>query len=130
PQASTNVPPITGTWNAAPSTAILGTRSFTFIPNPGQCAVTTPATLSLTVIGNSTPDFAPIAPFCAGTTPPVLSPIAPNGITGTWSPEVISATAAGSYIFTPDAGQCASSQVLTTTVTPSPAPQFNQIPPF
>ncbi len=130
PQVSTNVPPITGTWSPAVSTASVGTRSYTFTPDPGQCTSATPVTLSLTVLGNSTPGFAPIAPFCAGTTPPVLSAVSPSGVTGSWSPAVVSSSVSGTYTFTPDPGQCASTQILTTTVTPSPQPQFDIIAPF
>ncbi|MES2431255.1 MAG: sugar-binding protein, partial [Bacteroidota bacterium] len=47
PTSSLNIPPITGTWNAAVSTATPGTTIYTFTPTVGQCAV--PTTASITV---------------------------------------------------------------------------------
>ena len=43
---------------------------------------------------------------------PALATTSPNGIVGTWNPAVISNTASGNYIFTPNAGQCASPVTL------------------
>ncbi|HEX8562566.1 MAG TPA: T9SS type B sorting domain-containing protein [Flavobacterium sp.] len=130
PQVSTNVPPVTGTWSPAVSTASVGTRAYTFTPDAGQCTVSTPVTLSLTVVQAVIPNFPVIPPFCSGATPPVLAATSPNGITGTWSPAIIDPANGHSYTFTPDSGQCAAAQVLTTTVTPSPQPTFNPITPF
>jgi hypothetical protein len=39
-----------------------------------------------------------------------------NGITGTWSPATVDNTASGTYTFTPDANQCASSTTMDITV--------------
>ncbi len=76
------------------------------------------------------PDFAAIPPICSGSTPPVLRPISPNGISGTWSPAVVSNTASGSYVFTPDPVlyPCASSQTLNVTVKPLVTTSFTSIP--
>jgi len=45
--------------------------------------------------------------ICKGGTLPSLPNISSNGITGTWSPAVISESYQGDYIFTPNTGQCA-----------------------
>jgi hypothetical protein len=74
------------------------------------------------IITNTTPDFVAIPAFCAGSAAPALATTSPNGITGTWSPAIVSNTSDGTYIFTPDAGQCAASQTLNVTVTVIPAP--------
>jgi gliding motility-associated-like protein len=47
-----------------------------------------------------------------------LNGTSPNGVNGTWLPATISNTADGSYVFTPNAGQCALPQTLAVTVTP------------
>jgi len=118
---------ITGTWSPATiSNTIEGT--YTFTPGAGQCA--SPITLTTTITPLTTPDFAQIPAFCSGTTAPVLASTSPNGITGTWSPATVSNTIGGSYTFTPNANQCASSVTFTTTITPLTVPNFAQIPTF
>jgi hypothetical protein len=48
PTSSTNIPAITGTWNAAISTSNAGTTVYTFTPTAGQCATT--GSLAIAVI--------------------------------------------------------------------------------
>jgi len=69
----------------------------------------------VTVIQPANPDFLNIA-FCEGTNPPSLQNTSPNGISGTWLPGVIDATVGGSYIFTPNAGECANPQTIQVTI--------------
>jgi gliding motility-associated-like protein len=82
--------------------------------------------------GSSTisPNFATIAPICSGSTSPELGPTSPNNISGTWSPAVVSNTATGDYVFTPDpvAFPCATNQTLTVTVSPLVTPTFATVP--
>ena len=54
PTSSTNIPAITGTWDAAISTSTPGTVIYNFTPAAGQCAIN--ATLSVTV--NPTPTIS------------------------------------------------------------------------
>ncbi|NMH27781.1 lamin tail domain-containing protein, partial [Flavobacterium silvaticum] len=75
-------------------------------------------------------DFSTSLILCNGSTAPVLNNISPNGITGSWSPATVSNTTSGNYVFTPDAGQCASPVTLSVTVTNSIVPDFAAIPPF
>jgi hypothetical protein len=119
PGTSTNG--ITGTWSPATiNTSSTGTTTYTFTPDGGQCAL--PATLDITIDDQVTPVFNPINPLCLGDTPPVLSGTSNNGITGSWSPAVISTATAGStnYTFSPDPGQCAINTDLPVTVYPLP----------
>lgn len=44
--------------------------------------------------------------ICPGDIAPVLPSISGDGITGTWNPAIVSTTLAGTYIFTPNSGQC------------------------
>ncbi|NMH27004.1 T9SS type B sorting domain-containing protein, partial [Flavobacterium silvaticum] len=118
---------ITGSWS--PSTVSNTTSgNYVFTPDAGQCA--SPVTLSVTVTNSIVPDFAAIPPFCSGSSVPALDATSPNGITGSWSPATVSNTTSGNYVFTPDAGQCASPVTLSVTVTNSIVPDFAAIPPF
>jgi gliding motility-associated-like protein len=131
PSNSSNATPISGTWTPATvNTAVLGPVTYTFTPNPGQCTSVTPTTVSITVVPVVTPNFAAVPPFCSGTTAPLLTNTSPNGIVGTWSPSIISNTTSRSYLFTPNANQCATSQTLDVTVTAKSVPNFAAIPPF
>jgi len=118
---------ITGIWNPA-TVSNTAEGSYVFTPDAGQCAL--PLTLTTTITTPVVPDFAQIPAFCSGSAVPVLALISPNGITGTWNPATVSNTAEGSYVFTPDAGQCALPLTLTTTITTPVVPDFAQIPAF
>lgn len=104
---------ITGSWNPA---TINNTSSgqYIFTPDTGQCVNS--QTLIVTVLPKTVPDFAAIPEFCSGTTAPILANISPNGITGSWFPAVIDNNTGGTYTFTPDAGQCATTFTLPVTV--------------
>ena len=126
---------ITGTW--APALDNTTTTTYTFTPTAGQCATTT--TLTITVNPNVTPTFNPIGPFCQNAIPTSLPSTSTNGITGTWLPAVISTSTVGtsSYVFTPDAGQCATSTSVSVTIATQISPTFiipssfclNEVPP-
>jgi len=73
------------------------------------------------------PTFTAIAPICANTTEPLLPSTSTNGISGTWNPANVSNTATGTYIFTPNAGQCATTASLIITVNPIITPSFTVI---
>ncbi|WDO11518.1 T9SS type B sorting domain-containing protein [Flavobacterium sp. WW92] len=112
---------ITGSWNPA-TISNTASGSYVFTPSTGQCAIA--ITLNVTINNQTVPDFATTMTLCNGSTAPALVATSPNGITGTWSPAVISNTASGSYVFTPNAGQCATSTTLNVTVTNSITPSF------
>ncbi|WP_369764607.1 T9SS type B sorting domain-containing protein [Flavobacterium sp. WC2429] len=131
PSNSNNVPSISGTWSPATvDTSILGPVTYTFTPNPGQCTSVTSTMVTITIVQNVTPDFASIAPFCSGTTAPILTSTSPNGIVGSWMPATIDNTTSGSYVFTPNPNQCASSQTLNVSIIQKATPDFQPISPI
>jgi subtilisin-like proprotein convertase family protein len=125
PTTSTNG--ITGTWS--PSVVDnLNSANYTFTPSPGQCAA--PASMYITVNSNVTPVFNPIPDLCFGDIAPVLPTTSTNGISGTWSPSVVSNTTSNNYIFTPNPGQCGILSSLLVNVNSLLIPIFNPIAPI
>ncbi len=119
--ATTSPNGITGTWS--PTTISSTTNgSYIFTPTTGQCSTT--QTLAVVIIPRVVTNFAAIPAFCSGTPAPILAPTSPNGITGTWSPATISNTTSGSYIFTPNPTECATTQTLNVVVNPLIVPDF------
>ncbi|WP_425459548.1 T9SS type B sorting domain-containing protein [Flavobacterium dankookense] len=76
-----------------------------------------------------TPIFAGVNPICSGATLSALPTISTNGISGTWSP-ALNNLQTTVYTFTPNAGQCASSNSLTITVNPSVTTTFSAVNPI
>lgn len=119
---------ITGTWSPA-SVNTNTTTTYTFTPAAGVCANS--VTFVVTINPKQVPTFTAIPAFCEGTTPAPTLPISSNeSVTGTWNPLVINTTTAGTYTFTPDAGQCYTTASLITTVTAPLVPTFTPIGPF
>jgi gliding motility-associated-like protein len=116
PTTSTNG--ITGTWSPAINNT--ATTLYTFIPSAGQCA--TSATLTITINDNVVPTFSfgTAGTVCSGDAVPTLPLTSSNGVSGTWSPSTVSNTAGGSYTFTPNAGQCATTTTYNQTVNSLP----------
>jgi large repetitive protein len=115
---------ISGTW----SPAVIDNQNsgvYTFTPNGGQCSM--PRTISVTVTPRSVPTFAfgTTLTICGSGTVPTLPNTSTNGITGTWSPAVVSSTTSGTYTFTPSASQCATTATFTVTVNPNITPTFS-----
>lgn len=113
---------ITGTWSPSTVSNLL-TGVYTFTPAASECAL--PATLTVTVAPNVVPLFDAVQPLCEGDVVPVLPLVSNNGITGTWSPSVISNTDSDTYTFTPDAGQCALEANISVVVNPIVTPAFS-----
>lgn len=116
---------ITGTWSPALNNTT--TTTYTFTPDAGQCAVTN--TMTITVTPNVTPTFATVTPICSGSSLAALPTTSNEGITGTWSPTLDNTTTT-TYTFTPDAGQCASTGMITITVNASTTPTFTTVDPI
>ena len=114
---------ISGTWSPSVVSAT-SSGSYLFTPNSGQCA--NPFTLNVTVNPLQTPTFAfgNTLTICQGEAVPSLPTFSDNAISGTWSPAVVSATSSGSYLFTPNSGQCANPFTLNVTVNPLQTPAF------
>ena len=129
---ATSLNGITGTWSPAViNTATAGTATYTFTPDPDQCAVVT--TLDIEITPEVTPTFPIVPPICQNAAAPSLPSISIEGITGTWSPASISTSAAGTttYTFTPnDPAQCAIPTTLDITITPEVTPSFTAIGPL
>jgi hypothetical protein len=103
---------ITGNWS--PSINTNSTTTYTFTPNPGQCASTT--TMTVVINTPTIPTFTQLGPYCQNTSVGTLPTTSNNGITGTWNPSTINNTTTATYNFTPTAGQCAQSTTMTITI--------------
>ncbi|MBL0014829.1 MAG: gliding motility-associated C-terminal domain-containing protein [Flavobacterium sp.] len=122
-QASSNNS-ISGSWLPATiDNTTVGTSTYTFTPTPGQCANV--QTLTATVLPSITSDFAEIATICSGGVVPTLETTSPNGVVGTWTPDVINPAQGQNYTFTPAPNQCATGQTLAVTIANNP--QFEVI---
>src|SRR5690606_21061346 len=108
------------TVTASPST----TTTYTVTGTSAAGCITTDQVI-VTVSPLVTPTFNPVPAFCSGSTAPTLPTTSTNGITGTWSPAIVSNTASATYNFTPSAGQCANPTSISITVTPKVTPTFN-----
>ena len=117
---------ITGIWNPA-TVSNTASGTYTFTPSTGICATTATLTINVNTI---IPSFNTVAPICANATAPILATTSTNGITGTWNPTTVSNTASGTYTFTPDDGQCATTATLDVTVNPILTPSFTAIAPI
>ena len=111
-----------GIYSFNPSTAGIGTHAITYtFTNSSGCII--PITSNINVVtAGIVPTFNAISPICPNTSAPVLPLTSSNGITGFWSPATVSNTATGSYTFTPNALQCATTTSLTVTVLPANNP--------
>lgn len=78
----------------------------------GTCSGESSFNIAVTPIKD--PDFT-FQVYCTGGALPTLELTAPNGVTGTWSPAVVTTT--GIYTFTVDAGQCTSQPSFDYTIT-------------
>ena len=122
---------VTGTWSPSTiSTSTAGTSTYTFTPDAGLCATTT--TMDITIDPAIQSTFAQLGAYCVGDTPDVLLGTSIEGITGTWSPAVISTASSGTstYTFTIDAGQCALGTTMDVDITAPTTPTFTQIAPI
>ena len=100
PATSTNG--INGKWSPATiSTTTIGSASYTFTPDAGQCSLGTKMVINTNK--QNIPLFTTIGTLYQNTTPPILPTTSINGIGGTWSPSTISTATAGktTYTFTP-----------------------------
>jgi Secretion system C-terminal sorting domain/Calx-beta domain len=83
---------------------------------------------TVTVLPNAVAIFNQVAPICSGGSF-TLPTTSTNGTTGTWSP-AINNLATTTYTFTPNAGQCGSSTIMTVVVNPSVTPTFTAVTPI
>ena len=116
PSSSTNATPITGTWSPAINNTV--TTTYTFTPDPGQCAST--ATMTVTVGSAATLNVGSNSPICSGDAINLTNAITgtvtyswtgPNGFTSSvQNPTIPNATAAasGTYSLVVTGGGCTS----------------------
>jgi gliding motility-associated-like protein len=123
---------ITGSWNPAwINTSTPGSFTFTFTPDPGQCAVVTG--IVVLVIPEIMPEFEPIGPLCQYSPPPVLPDTCLQGVAGTWEPPVVSTDVTGTffYTFTPlPVIPCVLPVTIAITVVSDIVPEFDPIGPL
>ncbi|MFM9824942.1 MAG: beta strand repeat-containing protein, partial [Flavobacterium sp.] len=72
------------------------------------------------------PTFTQVAAICSGGSLSALPTTSNNSFTGTWSPALNNA-ATTEYTFTPTAGQCATTAVMTIVVNSPVTPTFTQV---
>lgn len=127
-----NWSPVAGLFEDAALTTALSagdTNTLVYTLTPGTYAarsvwedcVSEPAQVTVNLQPGSDPVLEPILPFCQGDAVTALPLMSTNGITGTWSPAVIdnNTPGAGTFIFTPDPGQCADTGSLIVLVNPT-----------
>ena len=100
----------------------VGTIEITLAAN-NACGGLVEDQVTLTVNAAQAPNFPATYTLCNGETAPVLAATSPNGITGTWSPAVVSNITSGTYTFTPTSA-CATPQTISVTITDGTAPDF------
>jgi hypothetical protein len=103
-----------GTGLVALNSSTPGTYTVTF--TPVGCAL--PVNATVQIQQTITPLFNAIPIICYGAAAPTLSTTSTNGILGSWNPATISNTTSGTYVFTPNANQCASLTNLNVSVSP------------
>ncbi|MBN8857500.1 MAG: T9SS type A sorting domain-containing protein [Sphingobacteriales bacterium] len=96
---------IAGTWSPA-VISNMQSGTYTFTPTSATGCIAS-AQLPVTVMPAITPAFNAIPDITPGGSVPPLPATSLNGVSGTWSPAVISNTQSGSYTFTPVGTPCA-----------------------
>jgi gliding motility-associated-like protein len=120
---------ITGTWDKAINTSLIGKTIYTFTPDANQCAL--PTTLEVEVADQVVPIFDPTGPYCKDAPAAALPTTSKNNITGTWNKSVnTSVIGMATYTFTPDAGQCGSAVTIDIEVTDKITPLFDPVGPY
>jgi gliding motility-associated-like protein len=127
PGSSTNIVPITGSWNPAIiNTNVPGTVFYHFTPDPFQCADS--ASMYITIDPLNIPQFTQMPLVCQGDVPPAFPLVSNNnpGIVGSWNPPTIDSSLPGTFTFdfTPNPNQCADSISMNVIVVPSVPPVF------
>lgn len=86
--------------------------------------------VTITVNQTTVPDFPTSMVLCNGIPAPILPTTSPNGITGVWTPAVVSNTVPGVYVFQPNPNQCATSTTFQVGINNAFTPTFNTINPI
>jgi gliding motility-associated-like protein len=101
----------------------LNTTSYSVVYSLNGCS-SQPAVATVTVSSAIDPQFDSWGPFCkdAILVQVILPQTSLNGISGTWNPQMVSTSVAGTstYVFTPNSNECANTFNLNVIVNPSP----------
>jgi subtilisin-like proprotein convertase family protein len=110
----------TGATTATVAPTTVGQNCYTYSAT-NNFGCTTTQVQCITVNPGVVPTFTQLGPYCVGAIPGILPTTSNNGITGTWSSTISTATAGSVvYTFTPTAGLCASPTTMTVVVNPAP----------
>ncbi|MCU0349837.1 MAG: gliding motility-associated C-terminal domain-containing protein [Flavobacterium sp.] len=85
---------------------------------------------NVTVQSPLTPQFNFETTVCSGDVAPILPTTSIEGIEGTWEPSVVSNTVNGTYVFTPNGGQCANGTEVAITITQPATVTFAAVEPL
>jgi len=118
---STSLNNISGTWYPAPNNQ--QTTTYIFVPDASACVVPLPPMMTVEVKPSLTPTFAIETTLCQGVDTENLPSSSLEGVDGTWTPSTISKWESGTYVFTPNIGQCAQPTQISTTVQPNTVSQ-------
>ncbi|MDA3911637.1 MAG: gliding motility-associated C-terminal domain-containing protein, partial [Bacteroidales bacterium] len=122
---STSENDVNGVWSPSEiNTNLVGQADYVFIPSSGECANN--VSITVTVDEMLTPEFQNFGPYCVGESVDLLPTESNNGITGSWTPFVITSEIAGSqnYQFTP-ADEDACIENYSQSVVINPYPEFD-----
>lgn len=89
------------------------------VPESNENNNTTTQIIALTP-NNIVPNFNLATAFCENETVPILENTSLNNISGSWFPATIDNQNSGSYVFTPNSGQCATTFTLNVIINPRP----------
>jgi len=110
----------TGANTATVTPSTVGQNCYTYSAT-NNFGCTTTQVQCITVTPGVVPTFTQLGPYCQGAAAGALPTTSLNGITGTWSAAISTATVGSIvYTFTPNAGQCASPATMTVVVNPAP----------
>ena len=121
PLPPTSIEGVTGTWS--PAYDPFNTTTYTFLPDPGQCAVY-PVSLEVEILPLITLTIPDVEPICQNATPPTL-PNPLEGTPGNWVPAVIDTSIPGVFQFTfvPE-DACAEDAVIEVIIEEKLSPEF------
>ena len=122
---------ISGSWTPdSIDLKVVGTRTYTFTPDPEFCAVET--TVDIVTIDEIKPEFDQIPPQCKNEIYTPKLPLISNNdvpIVGTWSPSEIITDTTRWYYFTPEPGQCGIIDSMLVEIIQPEIPLFDSIYP-
>ncbi|NLN74501.1 MAG: M6 family metalloprotease domain-containing protein [Bacteroidales bacterium] len=108
PNISTNG--ISGVWTpAVVNTEFVGTETYTFTPDDGECANTIEIEIEVEEV--HIPTFADFGPYCQGDNAHILPVNSQNQISGVWTPESIDTEVVGETLYTFTPNQACASEV-------------------